>query len=260
MNNNAFDNFGIEHLSNSSINLYKSNPALWVVRYLHGYKSKTNAAMLRGTVTDHEIGRQFSEPLELKDSIQRGIKEFNSTVKKLKKENNFDTNPDAELKEKTNLAKYLELAIPHYKNLGNPVSYQKKIELQFDEIPVPIIGYLDLEYDGIVRDIKTTGRMLSAVPDSVSRQLSIYSVALGGHVPLVDYIYVTSRKAEVITVQIEDVDRHMSEVKQGAIAIYNLLSTSDELNEITSMFSPDFSDWMWSENEIVEAKKIWSIK
>ena len=258
--NNPFDNFEIDHLSNSSLSLFISNPPKWVLNYLHKIRSKTNAAMARGTVSDHEIGRQVDDPLPLQESIQRAVLEYDTTIKQLKKEDGFEVNEEKELKEKQNLAKYLELAIPHYKNLGKPESYQKKIELQLDEVPVPIIGYCDLTYkEGIVRDIKTTGRLLSEIPDSVNRQLSIYSTALDGYVPLVDYVVVNRSRQEVVTMQVNDVDKWMSQVKGAAIAMQNLLALGD-LNEITSVMYPDFSDWMWSEYEIAEAKKIWSIK
>jgi len=259
MNNNPFDNFEIEHLSNSSISSFISNPPKWVLNYLYKVRSKTNAAMTRGTVSDHEIGRQVDDPLPVAESIQRAVLEYDTTIKKLKKEDAFDIDDDKELKEKQNLAKYLELAIPHYKNLGKPKSYQERIELQLEEIPIPIIGYCDLTYEGIVRDIKTTGRLLSEIPDSVNRQLSIYSTALDGYVPLVDYIVVNRSRQEVVTMQVNDVDKWMSQVKGAAIAMQNLLALGD-LNEITSVMYPDFSDWMWSDFEIAEAKKIWSIK
>jgi len=259
MNNNPFDNFEIEHLSNSSISSFISNPPKWVLNYLYKVRSKTNAAMARGTVSDHEIGRQVDDPLPVAESIQRAVLEYDTTIKKLKKEDAFDIDDDKELKEKQNLAKYLELAIPHYKNLGKPESYQKKIELQLEEIPIKIIGFCDLTYEGIVRDIKTTGRLPSEIPDSVNRQLSIYSTALDGYVPLVDYIVVNRSRQEVVTMQVNDVDKWMSQVKGAAIAMQNLLALGD-LNEITSVMYPDFSDWMWSDFEIAEAKKIWSIK
>ena len=259
MNNNPFDNFEIEHLSNSSISSFISNPPKWVLNYLYKIRSKTNAAMTRGSVSDHEIGRQVDDPLPVVESIQRAVLEYDTTIKKLKKEDAFDIDDDKELKEKQNLAKYLELAIPHYKNLGKPKSYQERIELQLEEIPTPIIGFCDLTYEGIVRDIKTTGRLPSEIPDSVNRQLSIYSTALNGYVPLVDYVVVNRSRQEVVTMQVNDVDKWMSQVKGAAIAMQNLLALGD-LNEITSVMYPDFSDWMWSDFEIAEAKKIWSIK
>ena len=259
MNNNPFDTFGIEHLSNSSISLFISNPAKWVLNYLHKIRSLMNAAMLRGTVTDHEIGRQATEPLPMAESIQRAILEFDTTVKQLKKEKAFEIDDAKELKEKQNLAKYLELAIPHYKNLGK-ANHQQKIELQLEEIPVPIIGFCDFTFPelGIVRDLKTTAKKPSEIPDSVNRQLSIYSTALE-YVPLVDYVVVNQSRQEVITMEVNDVDKWMSQVKGAAIAMQNLLALGD-LHEITSVMYPDFSDWMWSDFEIAEAKKIWSIK
>ena len=262
MKNNPFDTFGIDHLSNSSISLFISNTPKWVLNYLHKIKSHTNPAMLRGTVVDHEIGRQEKEPLPIAESIQRAVLEFDTTAKQLKKEKAFEIDDAKELKEKQNLAKYLELAIPHYKNLGK-ANHQQKIEYQPEWSPVPIIGYCDFTYPelGIVRDLKTTAKKPSEIPDSVNRQLSIYSTALDGYVPLVDYVLVNQSRQEVITMEVNDVDKWMSQVKGAVIAMQNLLSLGD-LNEITSMMYPDLSDWMWSdyEKEQIIEQKIWSIK
>ena len=259
MKNNPFDTFGIDHLSNSSISLFISNPPKWVLNYLHKIRSLTNPAMLRGTVVDHEIGRQEKEPLPIAESIQRAVLEFDTTAKQLKKEKAFEIDDAKELKEKENLAKYLELAIPHYENLGQ-ANYQQKISYEPEWSPVPIIGYCDFTYqEGIVRDLKTTAKKPSEIPDSVNRQLSIYSAALDGYAPLVDYVVVNNSRQEVITMQVNDVDKWLSQVKGAVISIQNLLSLG-ELNEITSIMYPDFSKWEWTEYEKIEAEKIWSIK
>jgi len=42
--NNPFDQFGIEHLSASSINLFMQDIPLFIVRYLANHKSPTNPA------------------------------------------------------------------------------------------------------------------------------------------------------------------------------------------------------------------------
>lgn len=257
--NNPFDKFEIPHLSNSSISLFISNPPKWVLNYLYKIKSKINSAMLRGTVTDHELGRQIEDPVPIAESIERAIKEFETTVKNLKAENNFEIDDDKESREKNNLAKYLELAIPHYENLGQ-ANYQQKISYEPEWSPVPIIGYCDFTYqEGIVRDLKTTAKKPSEIPDSVNRQLSIYSAALDGYAPLVDYVVVNNSRQEVITMQVNDVDKWLSQVKGAVISIQNLLSLG-ELNEITSIMYPDFSKWEWTEYEKIEAEKIWSIK
>ena len=50
------------------------------------------------------------------------------------------------------------------------------------------------------------------------------------------------------------------EVRKIALAIMNLLSISNDKNEIANMFYPNFDDWKWGEDEIKFAKTIWSIK
>ena len=66
--NNPFDQFDIEHLSASSINLFMQDIPLFIVRYLAKHKAPTNPAMLRGTVIDHAIGN--------KTSVAKAQKEF----------------------------------------------------------------------------------------------------------------------------------------------------------------------------------------
>ena len=259
MKNNPFDQFGIEHLSASNINTFISNTPKWVLNYLHKIKSPTNAAMLRGTVIDHEIGRYMKDALPVYECVERAKKEFIDTAKKLKKEKAFDEDPGKEEKELENITGYVTQAITHYHRLGK-AKHQEKIELQLEEIPVPIIGYCDFVYEeGIVRDLKTTAKKPSEITDSVKRQLSIYSTALNGYVPLVDYVVINQSRQEVITIEVNDVDKWMSQVKGAALAMQSLLASGD-INEITSMMYPDLSDWTFSETEIKEAKKIWNVK
>ena len=42
--------------------------------------------------------------------------------------------------------------------------------------------------------------------------------------------------------------------------IMNLLSYSDDVNQIASLFYPDYDDWRWSQEDIKVAKTLWSIK
>ena len=45
-----------------------------------------------------------------------------------------------------------------YKNLE---SYQQKVEVQLDDLPIPIIGYIDFLFKDTIVDLKTTVRMPS---------------------------------------------------------------------------------------------------
>jgi len=256
--NNPFDQFDIEHLSASSINLFIQDIPLFIVRYLAKHKSPTNAAMLRGTVIDHAIGE--------KHSVKTAQKEFMSLMNYHKKEGVTFDEVKAET-EYNNIEKYLEVGLPFYKNLGEPVSYQKRVELQFEDLPLPIIGFLDFEFrdiDGntVVRDIKTTAKRPSILLPPVQRQLAIYATSLEveKNRAYADYLYVTKTKSEVISLQIDDIDMRLNEVYRVALAMMNLLQNND-INSLIEQFYPNFeSSWMWDASSIEQAKKLWRIK
>lgn len=248
--NNPFDQFDIEHLSASSINLFIQNTPLFIVRYLHKHKSPTNPAMLRGTVIDHCIGN--------KTSIEEAKSEYMALLNYNKKQGVvFDE--EKTQTEYNNIERYLEIGIPFYEKLGEPVSYQKKVELQFEDLPIPIIGYVDMEYEDCIRDIKTTARRPSTLLPPVQRQIAIYATALEKNRAYADYLYVTKTKAEVITLECDDIDMRLNEVYRVALAMMNLLQNND-INSLVDQFYPDFSNWMWSDSDRAVAKELWRIK
>ena len=125
-------------------------------------------------------------------------------------------------------------------------------------MPVPIIGYTDLQYEHTLRDIKTVGRWTSKIPESTLRQMAIYEKATG-KVAILDYLYVTAKGAEVRSVPVQDSDYHYDVVLQACKSIMKLLGTSDDIQEVASLLMPDFDDWRWSEGERRAAKRLWRI-
>jgi len=249
--NNPFDQFDIEHLSASSINLFIQDIPLFIVRYLAKHKSPTNPAMLRGTVIDHCIGN--------KTSIEEAQKEFKKIMNYEKKQGNVFDKEKADT-EYNNIQRYLEIGIPFYKQLGDPVSYQKKVELQYEDLPIPVLGFVDMEYSDCIRDIKTTAKRPATLLPPVQRQLAIYATALEKNRAYADYLYVTKTKAEVITLECDDIDMRLNEVYRVALAMMNLLQNND-INSLIEQFYPNFeSSWMWDASSIEQAKKLWRIK
>ena len=248
--NNPFDQFDIEHLSASSINLFIQDVPLFIVRYLAKHKSPTNPAMLRGTVIDHCIGN--------KTSIEEAQKEFKKLMNYEKKKGNVFDKEKADT-EYNNIERYLEIGIPFYEKLGEPVSYQERVELQYDDLPIPIIGFIDMAYEDCIRDIKTTARRPTTLLAPVQRQLAIYAFCKEKARAYADYLYVTKTKAEVITLEVDDIDMRLNEVYRVALAMMNLLQNND-INSLVDQFYPDFSNWMWSDSDIAVAKELWRIK
>ena len=259
MKNNPFDAHNIEHLSASSINQFISSPCHWILK-CSGYRNKSNPAMWRGTVIDNAITDAFDLDLPINKKLHRSISNAEMDFDALSEFNQHSHLYELEdiEKEKDDLHKYLEVALPFYSKLGKPIESQKKIEIQFDELPIPIIGYIDLQYEGIIRDIKTTKRLQKVIPTSICRQLSLYAYAEDS-IPYADFIHVTKTKAEVVSMEITDVEKRVSELKSAAYAMMNVLSYSDDIRTVASLFYPDFDDWRWSDEDKEAAKSLWSI-
>tara|TARA_Y100001937_G_scaffold53200_1_gene73391 strand:+ start:2709 stop:3500 length:792 start_codon:yes stop_codon:yes gene_type:complete len=256
--NDPFETHEIDHLSPSSINTFIQNKEVWIMRYLFKYRNGGSPAMWRGTVVDHAIGSLLFENREEEAILESSKKEFvNHYEKCLKDYPDQVIEPSQVLKEQTALPKYLRTAFDFYKTLGKPTDYQKKVEYFTEEVPIPIIGYIDLQYENIIRDIKTTGRMPSEVSSAHARQLSVYAKA-EDCMPVLDYVYVTTKKAEVVTLRVTDVDKHIKEVEKVALAIMRLLSYSNDKYEIANLSYPDYDSWMWSDQEKQFARTIWS--
>ena len=70
--NNPFKTHGIEHLSPSKINLWITDPALFIGTYLCGMKGSYGVGAFRGTAVEHALEKKLSN----KDFPQKAIDEF----------------------------------------------------------------------------------------------------------------------------------------------------------------------------------------
>jgi hypothetical protein len=161
-------------------------------------------------------------------------------------------------KERSDVETYVKIAVPYFRKMGKPIATQKRIELNFEELPIPIIGYLDLQYEGQVRDIKTVARLPAKMMSSVRRQLAIYAAAEQCDA-FVDYVHVTKTTQQVKSVPVENIDSTINEVRRACINMMNVCAYSNDINEVAQLFFPNFDDWKWSAAEIGAAKKIWRI-
>lgn len=257
--NNPFETHNVGHLSPSTINEFINNPTHWLLK-VSGYTENFGIpAFWRGTAVDETITKAVFD-MRLSD---RTLLDFALDI--------FDTreyeamqaklpySKDKSKAERNVLEKYIKIAIPFFRELGKPIKSQGKIKLEFAEIPVPIIGYYDLYYEGIVRDIKTTSRMPSVLPNSYGRQLSIYATALEA-VPLVDFVYASKASQEVRTVPVQDIEGHMKVVRRACNSMMNLLSYSDDIKQVASLLVPDLDDWRWTYNEKKAAAELFNLK
>lgn len=231
---NNFETHGIDHLSASSTNLASDSFALWAMRYLFNFREPTNAPMARGHAVEHGIYKGLSD--EFCEPEMEALTEFNRKTA-------LGVNGDARAKEAENIPLMVEQGLIALGGL-TPTGYQQKIKIELDDVPVPIIGYTDLNFDkdGHTDDIKSTTRMPSAIPAGHRRQGAIYQKALGNQA--IRFVYVTPKKNAVYT--LEDCGRDLEQVRQTAIRLNNFLGLSNDIEELASLVIPNFDTFYFN--------------
>lgn len=256
MSQDVFERWGIKHLSPSSINLYISDPSLWIIRYLLKLETGGSSAMARGSAVDNALGSWFGlHPSETRRSITQcqmdGLKSMDDFRSEQKKKGFWDDEKHYEKfnKERELLPRYIKTAIDFYSDFDDrPSGYQEKVIYESKKLPIPIVGYLDLIYesDGIVRDIKTVSRKVSENTFAINRQLSLYGY-VKGMLPIADYILVNKSSTHVESIECSNVEGSLDELERGALAIMKFLSISDDINDLLSLHFPNFDDFKWSD-------------
>lgn len=256
--NDPFEAHNVNHLSASAINEFIANPQRWIL-HVSGYRDNEGIpAMWRGIAVDKALSRACFEPdISPEQIIQWAYDEFDERADQAKQSGQPFYHNRAEA-ERSNLERYMTPAIPHFRSLGAPLASQKKIKLEFEELPIPIIGYLDLLYDGVVRDIKSVSRLPKSVPNSTCRQLAIYATA-EDCAPIVDYVHANKTQSQVVVMPVLDIEHHMNVVRRAANNMMNLLSYSSDIRQVASLMIPDLDDWRWSDGEREAARELWRI-
>jgi hypothetical protein len=162
MSKRQFDKFGIKHLSANSLNLFRTAPALWVVRYLYNVKDESSPAMQRGldaekAVYDRLCGVENPYNPEMIDGILKELEPY-----------------------------------------GPLVSYQRELLYQPIGFPMPIKGFLDFEFESACVDLKTKRAMPKAIDYSHRLQGAFYAMATGKDQ---HFLYATDKKAQVIPLE-----------------------------------------------------------
>lgn len=245
---NPFERFGIKHLSPSSLNLWANEPALYVLKYLHGHKDDMGAAAKRGTAVEAGLDVfLFNRDASVSDCTDVAIHNYRI--------NTLGILDDEHDKEAGLIAPMLAQAIGALRN-APPVAFrQLSIETWISGIPVPIIGFLDYVFeDGSILDLKTTARLPSAPRPDHIRQVSIYAQARQAPVSL---LYVTPVKHARYHASADQVAEGLAEVTRIAKTLARVLSASSTAADVAEFVTPKFDSFYWNDNSINAARKVW---
>lgn len=239
-----FEKHNIDHLSWSSLKLYRAEPALWVLKYLHGVKDDFGPAAWRGKAVEAGLDwylykRDATQALEA--ATQQYDNEYQAYT-----ERTAGVVPDKLDDEADLIPGMLEQAIAKAADWPTPVARQHKIEYWIDSIEVPVIGYVDYLFEDWLLDLKTTKACPSAPKPEDARQVMIYEAATGKAPKL---LYVTAKRSEVYPVN--DYGEGLADVARLACSVRSLLERCDK-NEALAIHAPNFEAFYWN-NELREA-------
>ena len=231
MKNHPFARHGIEHLSPSSIALWRGAPALWTLRYLNNVKDDGNAAMWRGTAVENGLASLLRG-----ETLEYAVRQAQDT---------FELNAMGEASEEVNserrlIAPMVETCCRWHVMDGQPQhnAAQLRVEHWFDDFPIPVIGYVDFCFDEGDLDLKSTKACPSKPrPDNV-RQVAFYMAARQKPGAL---LYVTDKKWAYFPIEKDDAERALLDLEACARSLMAFLAKVDNGREALSClpFDPD---------------------
>lgn len=241
---------GISHLSASQINTFCAAPALWVMERLCGVRAGggVGVAAHRGTAAEAgiEVGL-FDHEAPVEQCIDVALSRFDSLTA-------FKPGEYRD-KERACIPGMVTVGLSELRQYGVPTKpddgRQHKIEVMLDGVSVPFLGFLDFVWDdhGIVVDLKTSGRLPSAISEAHARQGALYAKAKSNYE--VRFGYVTPKKVGVY--RLEDVGEHLRGVVQIAQRMERLLRLSRDPMEIAGIMVPAFDSFYWSDPAVRQA-------
>jgi hypothetical protein len=241
---NPFERFEIDHLSASSLNLYAEEPAFWTLIYLHKFQDERGADAWRG----HAVEAGLDHWLYKRDAPQALLVALNRFEEQAL--GDLDDKVD---RERGKIRPMLERACEALQGYREPIARQLRIEHRFEGIEVPVIGYVDYEWEDEGLDLKTTSRMPTEMPPRHARQIGLYSVARKRPYSA---LYVTDKKACIKSV--DEPETHVKRLEWYAHSVRRLLSVFPDKHEASRIFAPHFDSFYWKHDTAKEAaKEIW---
>src|SRR5215831_275305 len=231
MGNDPFERHGIDHLSPSSLRLWREAPAVWIGKYLLRAPDEAGPGAWRGQAVEagvdqllfgQDIGKAAHAMMVRWNELAQGLAD------------------DDTLKEQEALPDFLVQAQLAFSGLLVPLLRQSKVELQLPGISVPLIGYADWVWNTTGTDLKTTWRIPS-IPDAAHvEQVACYSMHFGKPFSLT---YVSPRRWTRYEVTQQMAAEAYDRVIETAHAVRSLLERVRDGHDALSMFSPDYSSF-----------------
>ncbi len=262
------DQYGIEHLSASSLNEYINDPAKWVMKYILKIKT-TSPAMWRGNAIENAmkniiLANDGGQEYTLENAISTGIKVFEQ------EEKNWLTSRDGEVSENYSekREKEFEFIEPSIRagfdffKAFPRASFQRRFDYDLG-IEVRAIGYIDFYLDGVgIIELKTSKQIPTELKDSVRRQVALQCVATNSDAQIVYLSRPTKNKSHggirIFDMKLQEAERLVDDYRMAARSIRRLLMNTSTVEEIIEFVFPNYDSFLWDDEEKEIARKIWT--
>jgi len=226
-----FERHGIEHLSPSSLRLFRDCPAVWCGRYLLKAPDEVGPGAWRGKAIEAGVDRLLFgfDPGAALQAVQ----------------NQWDLDaqgiiePDA-IKEYDALPDFLVQAGVAFAGKPIPLQRQARIELRLPGISVPLVGFCDWLWVDRGDDLKTSWRIPTSPDPAHVEQVSCYSMFHG--VPF-DLTYVSPKRWTRYEVTPLMAGEAYDRAIETAHAVRSFLAHVESPHDALSMFAPDYTSF-----------------
>lgn len=234
---NPFAKHNIRHLSPSSLLTYQNAPALWVGKYLFGWKDEAGPKAWCGIAVETGLHSWLHGA---RDFLERALHTFEE-----KAQGEVSDEIEAARGNIKPMIEQCGLAYWQRNQSGILPLYQVKCEWWIDGIEVPVIGYLDFEWPEQIDDLKMTLAIPSKPrPDHVA-QLGMYMKARNKNAGSI--LYVSPKKFLQHPVTMEQAEEELRALTRSAKAIRHMLNMVRDKADAARIFAPDFSDYRWND-------------
>ena len=235
----------LNHLSYSSISLFRNAPSVWCIKYLYGIRDEMAPAALRGRAIEAGLDLALMKSAPFEDCLDVALQNFTVNLEGV-------VTPGSET-ETLLIAPMLRNAIEVMQEHGPPSARQVLIEGWIEGVPIPIVGYADYLWPEAVVDLKTTKRMPSEpTPDHAMQVGGFYAHELK-RTPFL--LYTTPGKAKLV--EIHDRAGARQDFETTARALAHALQSFEDPAQMTKAYAPDFTSFYWSEPTKAKAKEVY---
>ena len=237
-------------LSPSQINLFLTEPSVWVLNKFFGVYGDMGAAAKRGGAVEHGVNAMLMQGIDFDGAVEAALYVFDEEMKRI-----HDPKTD---EEREIIEPMIKQAMDMFAELELPEKIQIRHEVLFND--VPFLGIADYDMGEYYIDLKSTKRCPSCAENISAehiRQMAYYNHASGKPQKLA---YVTPKKHALLEVSQEQIDHALKEMYAATKAMWSCYKIAEERGKdaLTILYPPrDTKSFYWDTKTLDKAQEIW---